>query len=71
MPLAASCLQLERPIANIRDMSVKEILALPRFAQLRTDAEACSSCSSPTMVDFSQVWEDPSILFAEGGLSFG
>ena len=69
--LVEDCLQLSRPIANIADMSVKEILALPRFAQLRTDAEACSSCSSPTMVDFSQVWEDPSILFAEGGLSFG
>lgn len=69
--LVEDCLNLDRPIADIREMSVKEILALPRFNQLRAEAEKCSSCSSPTMVDFSQVWEDPSILFAEGGISFG
>ena len=65
------CLSLDTPMANIRDMSVTEIMALPRFAQLRTDAERCSSCSSPTMVDMSHAWEDPFLFFQQGGISVG
>lgn len=65
------CLNLERPIANIREMSVKDIMELPRFKQLRTDAEKCCTCSSPTMVDLSQFWENPELLFAAGGISLG
>jgi len=63
------CLNLNEPIANIRTMSVKEILDLPRFKSLRADAERCSSCSSPTMVDFSGVWENPQMVFEKGGIS--
>lgn len=63
------CLDLDTPIANIRDSSLAEIMALPRFRQLRADAERCSSCSSPTMVDLSHVWEDPSIALRPGGIA--
>jgi MoaA/NifB/PqqE/SkfB family radical SAM enzyme len=65
------CLNLDRPIANIRDMPLKEIMELPRFKQLRVDAESCCSCSSPTMVDLSQFWENPKLVFEEGGIAIG
>ncbi len=63
------CLQLSRPIANITEMPLEEIMELPRFSQLRSDAEACSSCNSPTMVDMSNIWERPWLLFRRSGLS--
>jgi MoaA/NifB/PqqE/SkfB family radical SAM enzyme len=65
------CLNLDRPIANIREMPLKEIMALHRFRQLRQDAEECSSCNSPTMVDLSHVWENPQLVFEGGGISIG
>ncbi len=63
------CLDLDTPIANIREQPLAEILELPRFKTLRKDAERCSSCSSPTMVDLSHVWEDPSIALRPGGIA--
>jgi len=66
-----NCLNLDRPIANIRDMSLKEIMELDSFKQLRRDAEECSSCNSPTMVDLSHVWEDPQLIFQSGGIAIG
>jgi MoaA/NifB/PqqE/SkfB family radical SAM enzyme len=63
------CLDLENPIANIRDLPLKQIMALPRFKQLRAAAEHCSSCSSPTMVDLSSVWENPRLVFEPGGIA--
>ncbi len=63
------CLDLDHPIANIRRMPLEEIMSLPRFKQLRADAERCSSCSSPTMVDMSAIWEDPQLAFDRGGLA--
>jgi len=65
------CLNLDRPIGNIREQSLREIMASPRFRQLRKDAEACCSCNSPTMVDISHVWENPQILFEPGGIAAG
>jgi hypothetical protein len=65
------CLNLDRPIANIRDMPLKEILELPRFKQVRLDAENCCSCNSPTMVDLSNLWENPQLIFERGGISVG
>ncbi len=65
------CLNLDRPIGNIRDTPLKEIMARQRFAQLRRDAEGCSSCNSPTMVDCSHIWEKPELLMEEGGLALG
>jgi MoaA/NifB/PqqE/SkfB family radical SAM enzyme len=65
------CLNLDSPIANIREMPLKEIMELQRFRQLRRDAEKCSSCNSPTMVDLSQVWENPQLLFQGGGIAVG
>jgi len=65
------CLNLDRPIAKVGDMPLKQIMELPRFKQLRVDAERCSTCSSPTMVDMSRAWEDPQLLFAQGGISVG
>lgn len=62
------CLNLDRPIANIRNMPLTKIMTLPRFKQLRVDAEACSSCNSPTMVDISQVWQRPQIIFQREGI---
>jgi MoaA/NifB/PqqE/SkfB family radical SAM enzyme len=68
---AEYCLNLDRPIANIRDTSVAEIMATPRFKQLRADAEGCSSCNSPTMVDLSAVWENPALAIGPGGIALG
>lgn len=68
---AEYCLDLREPIANIRTTPLAEIVRLPRFAQLRVLAEGCSTCSSPTMVDLSHVWEDPSIALRPGGIAFG
>jgi MoaA/NifB/PqqE/SkfB family radical SAM enzyme len=65
------CLNLERPIANIRETPLREIMNLPRFRELRRDAEECSSCNSPTMVDLSHVWENPQLVFEGGGISIG
>ncbi len=66
-----NCLNLDRPIANIREMPLKEIMELPQFKQLRKDAEDCCSCNSPTMVDLSNVWENPKLIFEKGGISIG
>jgi len=65
------CLDLDHNIANIREMPLKEIMELPRFKQLRRDAELCYSCSSPTMIDGSLVWENPKLLFEPGGIAVG
>jgi len=35
------------------------------------DAEKCSSCNSPTMIDTSYIWEDLSLLTKSGGISLG
>ncbi|UCD86025.1 MAG: hypothetical protein JSU92_07480, partial [Deltaproteobacteria bacterium] len=66
-----NCLNLDKPIANIREMPLKEIMELPQFKQLRKDAEDCCSCNSPTMVDLSNVWENPKAFFEQGGISIG
>jgi MoaA/NifB/PqqE/SkfB family radical SAM enzyme len=65
------CLNLDRPIANIREMPLKKIMELERFKQLRVDAEGCSSCNSPTMLDLSKLWENPALAFEEGGIAVG
>jgi len=65
------CLNLDTPIANIQEMPLKEIMELPRFKQLRIDAENCCSCNSPNMVDLSFVWEDPMRVFEPGGIKLG
>jgi len=65
------CLNLDNPIADIREMKLKDIMELPRFKQLRVDAEACCSCNSPTMVDLSHLWENPQLVFEQGGIALG
>jgi len=65
------CLNLNRPIANILETPLKKIVERPRFKQLRVDCEDCCSCNSPTMVDLSQVWENPQLLFEKGGIELG
>lgn len=65
------CLNLDRPIASIRETPLKEIMELPRFKQLRVDAESCDSCNSPTMVDLSHLWDNPQLVFEQGGISIG
>ncbi|MFX1469867.1 MAG: radical SAM/SPASM domain-containing protein [Promethearchaeota archaeon] len=65
------CLQLDNPIANLREISVKEALNLPRFQQYLKDTEKCDSCNSPTMIDTSYAWEDWSLITKSGGISFG
>ena len=65
------CLNLDRPLANIREMPLKEIMELERFKQLRVEAEGCCSCNSPTMVDLSKLWENPALAFEEGGIAVG
>lgn len=65
------CLNLDKPIDNIRQTPLKQIMALPRFKQLRKDAEDCCSCNSPTMVDLSNVWDNPHFLLEQGGITAG
>jgi len=65
------CLNLDNPIANIREMKLKDIMELPRFKQLRVDAEACCSCNSPNMVDLSHLWDNPQLVFEQGGIALG
>jgi MoaA/NifB/PqqE/SkfB family radical SAM enzyme len=65
------CLRLDKPIANLRETSVKNAMNLPRFQQYLTDSENCDSCNSPTMIDTSYVWEDWSLITKSGGISFG
>jgi MoaA/NifB/PqqE/SkfB family radical SAM enzyme len=64
-----NCLNLDEPIANIRETPLQEIMELPAFKQLRIDAESCSSCNSPTMVDTSIAWQNPALILAEGGIA--
>ena len=66
-----NCLQLDRPIANLREISVKEVLELPRFKNFIKDTENCYTCNSPTMIDTSYIWEDVTLLSKAGGISFG
>ncbi|MFX0081516.1 MAG: radical SAM/SPASM domain-containing protein [Candidatus Hodarchaeota archaeon] len=65
------CLRLDNPIANLREISVKEAMNLPRFQQYLKDTENCDSCNSPTMIDTSYVWEDWSLITKSGGITFG
>ena len=65
------CLRLDKPIANLREISVKMAMDLPRFQQYLKDTEKCDSCNSPTMIDTSYVWEDWSLIMKSGGISFG
>jgi MoaA/NifB/PqqE/SkfB family radical SAM enzyme len=65
------CLRLDKPLANLREVSVKEAMNLPRFQQYLKDTEKCDSCNSPTMIDTSYAWEDWSLLTKSGGISFG
>ena len=66
-----NCLQLDKPIANLRQTSVMEVLKLPEFAKFTKECEKCYSCNSPTMIDTSYLWEDISLLTKSGGISFG
>ena len=64
-----NCLNLDDPLGNFTETPLKEIMASARFKQLRADAENCWSCNSPTMVDVSHIWEDPTrYLGKKGGL---
>jgi len=65
------CLRLDKPIANLREISVSKAMNLPRFQQYLKDTEKCDSCNSPTMIDTSYVWEDWSLITKSGGISFG
>ena len=65
------CLRLDKPIANLREIPVKNAMDLPRFQQYLKDTEKCDSCNSPTMIDTSYVWEDWSLIMKSGGISFG
>ncbi len=66
-----NCLDLDHPLGNIRDTPLKEIMERSAFMDLRARAEACSTCSSPTMVDVSMAWEDPQHFFQSGGITVG
>ena len=68
---AEHCLDLSKPLGNIRTTPLREIMSTPRFKELRVNAERCSSCNSPTMVDLSHVWENPQLVFERGGISLG
>lgn len=66
-----NCLELDKPIANLRFMPVKDALELSQFKQYLKNVEKCDSCNSPTMIDTSYFWEDLSLLTKSGGISFG
>lgn len=64
-----NCLELSAPLGNIRTQPLREILEGPRFRPFVRAAEGCSSCNSPTMVDLSHLWEDPTLLLQQGGIA--
>ncbi len=66
-----NCLQLDKPIASLRQKSVSEVLQLPEFVKFIKESEKCYSCNSPTMIDTSYLWDDISLLTKSGGISFG
>ena len=66
-----NCLKLDKPIANLRHISVNKVLELPIFKNFIKESENCSSCNSPTMIDTSYIWNDVSLLTKSGGISFG
>ncbi len=66
-----NCLQLDKPISNLRQTSVIEVLQLPEFVKFTEESEKCYSCNSPTMIDTSYLWDDISLLTKSGGISFG
>lgn len=66
-----NCLQLDKPIANLRNISVSQVLQLPVFKKFIKESEKCHSCNSPTMIDTSYIWNDVSLLMKSGGISFG
>jgi MoaA/NifB/PqqE/SkfB family radical SAM enzyme len=66
-----NCLELDKPLANLRNTSVSEVLELPQFKKFLKECEVCNSCNSPTMVDTSAIWNDVSLLTKSGGISFG
>ncbi|NHJ23205.1 MAG: radical SAM protein [Candidatus Lokiarchaeota archaeon] len=66
-----NCLKLDKPIANLREISVNKVLQLPIFKNFIEESEKCYSCNSPTMIDTSYIWNDVSLLTKSGGISFG
>jgi len=66
-----NCLQLDKPIASLRQTSVSEVLQLPQFVKFIKESEKCYSCNSPTMIDTSYLWDDVRLLTKSGGISFG
>jgi len=66
-----NCLQLDKPIANLRETSVNQVLELSLFKKFIKESENCYSCNSPTMIDTSYIWNDVSLLTKSGGISFG
>jgi MoaA/NifB/PqqE/SkfB family radical SAM enzyme len=66
-----NCLQLDKPLANLRENSVSKAMKLPAFQNYLKLTENCDSCNSPTMIDTSYAWEDWSLLTKPGGISFG
>jgi MoaA/NifB/PqqE/SkfB family radical SAM enzyme len=69
--MVENCLDLDHPLGNIQTTPLAEIMQSPAFSGLRCAAESCSSCSSPTMVDMSHVWEDPGLVFRSDGIAIG
>jgi MoaA/NifB/PqqE/SkfB family radical SAM enzyme len=65
------CLDMKHPIGNVREMKLKDIMKLPQYKSLSARAEECCTCNSPTMIDLSNVWENPQILFEDGGIQIG
>ncbi|MFX1448877.1 MAG: radical SAM/SPASM domain-containing protein [Promethearchaeota archaeon] len=66
-----NCLQIDKPLANLRKVSVSEVLQLPQFIEFIKESEKCYSCNSPTMIDTSYLWDDISLLRKSEGISFG
>jgi MoaA/NifB/PqqE/SkfB family radical SAM enzyme len=66
-----NCLQIDKPIANLREKTVSEILQLSSFKKYIKECEKCDTCNSPTMIDTSYIWDDISLLTKSGGISFG
>jgi MoaA/NifB/PqqE/SkfB family radical SAM enzyme len=66
-----NCLQIDKPIANLRQTSVSDVLKLPQFVKFIEESEKCYSCNSPTMIDTSYLWDDLRLLTKSGGISFG
>ena len=66
------CQRWGKPIVNVRDAPLADILRMPRLDELRgTQGESCNLCTSPSRVEPSAIWDFHPGMIGSGLLQFG